>query len=150
MLERLIQFALTQRILMLLLVALYILYLTVYARLRPEAAPPASGERASMGEALMGLLPPLALIVVVLGLVALTRLQIDLLPSIELPTLTVRTQFEGADPEVMERLVTQIVEEIVATVPGVEEITSTSGSVRRASSSGSVTSASTRSGVAPG
>jgi tripartite ATP-independent transporter DctM subunit len=51
----------------LLLVALYILYLTVYARLRPEAAPPASGERASIGEALMGLLPPLALIVVVLG-----------------------------------------------------------------------------------
>ena len=68
----------------------------------------------------------LALIVVVLGSVALSRLQIDLLPSIELPTLTVRTQYEGADPIVMERLVTQIVEEIVATVPGVEEITSSS------------------------
>ncbi|MCW8902893.1 efflux RND transporter permease subunit [Sedimenticola sp.] len=68
----------------------------------------------------------LALIVVVLGAVALSRLQIDLLPSIELPTLTVRTQYEGADPIVMERLVTQIVEEIVATVPGVEEMTSTS------------------------
>ena len=51
----------------LLLVALYILYLTVYARLRPEAAPPAKGERASVTEALVGLLPPLALIVVVLG-----------------------------------------------------------------------------------
>ncbi|MCB1750983.1 MAG: efflux RND transporter permease subunit, partial [Gammaproteobacteria bacterium] len=46
--------------------------------------------------------------------------------SIELPTLTVRTQYEGADPIVMERLVTQIVEEIVATVPGVEEMTSSS------------------------
>ncbi|WP_029132963.1 efflux RND transporter permease subunit [Sedimenticola selenatireducens] len=68
----------------------------------------------------------LALIVVVLGAVALSRLQIDLLPSIELPTLTVRTEYEGADPIVMERLVTQIVEEIVATVPGVEEMTSTS------------------------
>jgi len=66
------------------------------------------------------------LIVVVLGLVSLSRLQIDLLPPIELPTLTVRTQFEGADPVVMESLVTQIVEEIVATVPGVEELTSTS------------------------
>ena len=66
------------------------------------------------------------LIVVVLGLMALQRLQIDLLPSIELPTLTVRTQYEGADPVVMERLVTQIVEEIVATVPGVEEMTSQS------------------------
>jgi HAE1 family hydrophobic/amphiphilic exporter-1 len=68
----------------------------------------------------------LTLMVVVLGLVSLGRLQIDLLPSIEPTTLTVRTQYEGADPLVMERLVTQIVEEIVGTVPGVEEITSTS------------------------
>lgn len=68
----------------------------------------------------------LTLMVVVLGIVALSRLQIDLLPPIELPTLTVRTQYEGADPVVMEQLVTQIVEEIVATVPGVEELSSTS------------------------
>ena len=66
------------------------------------------------------------LIVVVLGVVSLTRLRIDLLPTIELPTLTVRTGYEGASPEVMERLVTQIVEEIVATVPGVTEMTSQS------------------------
>jgi HAE1 family hydrophobic/amphiphilic exporter-1 len=68
----------------------------------------------------------LTLMVVVLGAVSLSRLQIDLLPSIELPTITVRTQYEGADPIVMERLVTQIVEEIVATVPGVVEMTSNS------------------------
>jgi HAE1 family hydrophobic/amphiphilic exporter-1 len=66
------------------------------------------------------------LIVIVLGIMAFSRLLIDLLPSIELPTLTVRTQLEGADPLVMERQVTQIVEEIVATVPGIEEMTSTS------------------------
>ncbi len=68
----------------------------------------------------------ITLMVVVLGAVSLSRLQIDLLPSVELPTLTVRTQYAGADPIVMERLVTQIVEEIVGTVPGVEELTSTS------------------------
>jgi len=66
------------------------------------------------------------LMVVVLGTVALSRLLIDLLPSIELPTVTIRTEYEGADPVVMERLVTQIVEEIVATVPGVVEMTSVS------------------------
>lgn len=66
------------------------------------------------------------LMVVVLGSMALSRLQIDLLPSIELPTITVRTEYPGADPVVMERLVTQIVEEIIATVPGVEELTSES------------------------
>ncbi|MBU0968477.1 MAG: efflux RND transporter permease subunit [Proteobacteria bacterium] len=66
------------------------------------------------------------LIVVIIGLVSLNRLRIDLLPNIEVPTLTVQTGYEGASPEVMERLVTQILEEIVATVPGVEEMTSQS------------------------
>jgi len=70
------------------------------------------------------------LILVILGAVSLSRLQIDMLPNIELPTLTIRTEYEGASPEVIERLVTQIVEEIVATVPGVEEISSTSSEGR--------------------
>ena len=70
------------------------------------------------------------LILVILGAVSLSRLQIDMLPNIELPTLTIRTDFDGASPEVMERLVTQIVEEIVATVPGVEEMTSSSSEGR--------------------
>lgn len=66
------------------------------------------------------------LIVVVIGLAALGRLQIDLLPDIEIPRLSVRTSYQGASPEVMERLVTRIVEEIVATVPGIERLESTS------------------------
>jgi HAE1 family hydrophobic/amphiphilic exporter-1 len=70
------------------------------------------------------------LILVILGAVSLSRLQIDMLPNIELPTLSIRTNYEGASPEVMERLVTQIIEEIVATVPGVEEITSSSSEGR--------------------
>ena len=70
------------------------------------------------------------LIVLVLGFVAFDRLLIDLLPNIELPTVNVDTRFEGASPEVMESQITQIVEEIVATVPGVEEITSESSEGR--------------------
>lgn len=66
------------------------------------------------------------LIVVIVGLVALSRLRTDLLPAVELPTLTVQTGYEGASPEVMERLVTEPVEDIVATVPGIEEISSVS------------------------
>ena len=66
------------------------------------------------------------LMIVIIGAVSLSRLQIDMLPDIEMPSLTIRTAYEGASPEVMERLVTQIIEEIVATVPGVEEIMSTS------------------------
>ena len=80
--------------------------------------------RASVGRPVFTTM--VTLIVVILGAVSLWRLRIDLLPNVELPTVTVRTQYEGASPEVMERLVTQILEEIIATVPGVEEITSES------------------------
>jgi hydrophobic/amphiphilic exporter-1 (mainly G- bacteria), HAE1 family len=68
----------------------------------------------------------ITLIVVILGLVSMTRVRTDLLPTIELPTLSVRTNYEGANPEVVERLITRILEEIIATVPGIEELTSTS------------------------
>ncbi len=67
-----------------------------------------------------------ALIVVVLGISALFRLQTDMLPPVELPTLSVSTDYEGASPEVVERLVTSTLEEILATVPGIEELTSES------------------------
>ena len=68
----------------------------------------------------------ITLIVVVVGAVALFSLDTDLLPPIELPSLSVQTRYEGANPEVVERLVTEIVEEIVGTVPGVEELSSQS------------------------
>jgi len=68
----------------------------------------------------------LTLMLLLLGLVSFSRLRIDLLPTIELPTVSVRTNYEGASPEVMERLVTRILEEIVATVPGIEEMSSQS------------------------
>jgi tripartite ATP-independent transporter DctM subunit len=55
----------------LVLVALYILYLTVYARLKPDSAPPAAQEQVSAGEVMMGLFPPLVLIALVLGSILL-------------------------------------------------------------------------------
>ncbi|MDT8378800.1 MAG: efflux RND transporter permease subunit [Desulfotignum sp.] len=66
------------------------------------------------------------LMILVIGAVALSRLKIDMLPEIEMPTLSIRTEFIGASPEIMERQVTQVIEEIISTVPGVEEITSDS------------------------
>lgn len=68
----------------------------------------------------------ITLIVVIIGAFSMARLKIDLLPDIELPTITIRTEYEGASPEVMERLVTQIIEEIVGVVPGVVEMSSES------------------------
>lgn len=66
------------------------------------------------------------LIVVTLGLMALSRLPIDLLPDITYPTITVTTSYANAGPEEVEQLVTRPIEEVVAAVPGVLEITSTS------------------------
>jgi HAE1 family hydrophobic/amphiphilic exporter-1 len=66
------------------------------------------------------------LMVIVLGATSLSRLRIDLLPEIETTTLSIRTDFPGASPEVVERLITQFIEEIASSVPGVEEISSTS------------------------
>lgn len=51
----------------LVLVAMYILYLLVQARLKPESAPPSTLTPVAISELLRGLLPPLALIILVLG-----------------------------------------------------------------------------------
>ena len=51
----------------LILVAMYILYLLVQARLKPETAPPSTLEPVSAGVVLRGLIPPLVLIILVLG-----------------------------------------------------------------------------------
>jgi tripartite ATP-independent transporter DctM subunit len=51
----------------LILVAMYILYLLVQARLKPETAPPSALEPVSAGVVLRGLIPPLGLIILVLG-----------------------------------------------------------------------------------
>jgi HAE1 family hydrophobic/amphiphilic exporter-1 len=40
----------------------------------------------------------ITLIVMVIGLVALSRTQMDLLPEIELPTISIQTEYEGASP----------------------------------------------------
>lgn len=66
------------------------------------------------------------LIVIILGFVAFTRLPIDLMPDITYPSLSVSTSYGNASPEEMEELITRPIEEALAAVPGVEEISSTS------------------------
>ncbi len=67
-----------------------------------------------------------ALIVIILGAVAWSRLAIDLMPDITYPTLSVTGIYENASPEEIEELVTRPLEEAMAAVPGVEEVTSVS------------------------
>lgn len=64
--------------------------------------------------------------VLILGFVSLTKLAVDFLPDMELPYITVRTEYENAGPEEVEKSVTRVVENAVATVSGINSITSTS------------------------
>ncbi len=66
------------------------------------------------------------LIVIILGGVSLSRLPIDLMPDITVPTLSISTSYENASPEEMEELVTRQIEEAVSAVTGVEEVSSIS------------------------
>ena len=66
------------------------------------------------------------LIVIIVGFVSFTRLPIDLMPDITFPTLSLFTSYGNASPEEMEELITRRIEEAMAAVPGVEEISSTS------------------------
>jgi hydrophobic/amphiphilic exporter-1 (mainly G- bacteria), HAE1 family len=65
-----------------------------------------------------------SLIVIILGGVSLSRLSIDLMPDITYPTVSITTEYENASPEEVEELITRPVEEAMAAVPGVEQVTS--------------------------
>ncbi|GIX03984.1 MAG: hypothetical protein KatS3mg113_0990 [Planctomycetaceae bacterium] len=60
------------------------------------------------------------------GFVAYPQLGVDRFPSLDLPTVMVRTAYPGAAAEEIETEVTQILEDAVATVAGIEELRSIS------------------------
>ena len=66
------------------------------------------------------------LIVVALGAISYSRLPIDLMPEVTYPTISVITTYADVGPQEMEELVTIPLEESLAAVQGVEELTSTS------------------------
>ena len=69
----------------------------------------------------------LILALVVVGSAAYFKLGVDRLPSVDLPTVSVRTTLPGAAPEEVETEVTEIIEEAVNTVEGIDELRSISG-----------------------
>jgi HAE1 family hydrophobic/amphiphilic exporter-1 len=68
----------------------------------------------------------LILALVVGGIVAYPSLGVDRFPNLDLPTMYVRTTYPGAAPEEVESEVTEILEDAVATVAGIEELRSIS------------------------
>ncbi|MCD6498810.1 MAG: efflux RND transporter permease subunit [Deltaproteobacteria bacterium] len=66
------------------------------------------------------------LAVVVIGVVALTRLNMDLMPKFDLPVISVITIYRGAGPKEVEQRVTKVLETQLATVTDLDRVESTS------------------------
>ncbi len=61
---------------------------------------------------------------VLLGAICVTRLPIDLLPKVSLPTVAVVTNWPNVAPEEIETQVTRPIEEAVSSVPGLYQVSS--------------------------
>ena len=66
------------------------------------------------------------ILVIILGVMAFTRMTPDLLPNIDLPYVIVATSFAGASPEEVEETITKPVEQSVATLDHIKTIQSVS------------------------
>jgi HAE1 family hydrophobic/amphiphilic exporter-1 len=67
----------------------------------------------------------LNLFLVALGWMSFKEIGVDQFPNVELPIVTVTTTLAGASPEEMETSVTKPLEEIINTIQGIDELTST-------------------------
>ena len=74
--------------------------------------------------------PVLTLVIVILavllGLSGMKGMGVALLPQIEVPFVSVRTEYEGAGPEDIETLVSRPIEDAISQIQGVRRIESTS------------------------
>ena len=68
----------------------------------------------------------LALAIVLLGFINLSKLSIDEMPEMEMPMVTVMTTYSGASPESVEEEVTKPLESALVSLSDVEDIESTS------------------------
>jgi len=70
------------------------------------------------------------LIVIVLGFMSLRFLPVDLLPAVEYARLSIVTQYPNVGPEEIETIITDRIENAVASVPNLEEVRSSSSEGR--------------------
>lgn len=68
----------------------------------------------------------LFIVITSLGIVSLIQLKPELLPDLSFPVVAVSTRYEGVGPEDIETLITRPIENAVATVNRVKEVSSTS------------------------
>ena len=68
----------------------------------------------------------MSLILTLVGLVSYERLSVREFPNVDTPTVTVSTRYRGADAKIVETQVTQVLEDSLAGIEGIDFLTSTS------------------------
>src|SRR5688500_17135328 len=68
----------------------------------------------------------LNILIVVAGIAAFNGVEVRELPNIDRPVITIRTNYDGATPETVDKEITAIIEGAVARTPGVSSISSQS------------------------
>lgn len=68
----------------------------------------------------------ISLVIALVGLIAYDRIQVREYPKIENPVVNVDTSYKGADSEIMESRITQVLEESLAGIEGIDYMTSVS------------------------
>ena len=68
----------------------------------------------------------LSLVLILFGVISYQRIGVDRLPKIDFPMLSIATVLPGADPDIIDASVTNIVESAVNSVSGIESIQSSS------------------------
>lgn len=66
------------------------------------------------------------IVVLILGIISFMNLKTDLLPNIDLPYVVIMTGYPGASPEEIEMIVTKPIEQSVATVNNIKNVSSIS------------------------
>jgi len=65
-------------------------------------------------------------LLVILGLASLGRLPVRQYPDVDSPVVSIETSYRGASAEVIETKVTQVIEDVIAGIEGIEKLNSTS------------------------
>lgn len=65
-------------------------------------------------------------VIILLGVMSLTRLPVDLMPDVEYQSITIRVGYAGVGPLEIEELITRPIEQTVSAVAGLERLESTS------------------------
>ena len=65
-------------------------------------------------------------VIVLLGAISLLRLPVDLMPELQLPSVTIRVNYPGVGPREIEESITRPLEQAVSAVAGLEQVNATS------------------------